>query len=294
MSRYVIIVPLSERLPKEKGDYGTLIDGKYYSVYFDGKIFLNADVEAWCEEVPDTLLQDTVTAEVKSAEYILEQEIDIHAKRLLLEDSVFQRHHNGITYEMVNREIVLLAMDVFASQLKQQSPAISLPAIVLNGYTLRVSLDAYDRNNDECVFSIFNRKKELLVSDSTNFQKVIEGFIKFCNEQSPNTLSGEEIEKIKEELRLANEQIFNQRLDPNKEKPFYTAYIRTLEKQVAQEEISHSRMIELMNERAFEFFKSPRVVAQESEIKECEHHFVPIGEYHQNGRFICTKCKKER
>jgi len=25
----------------------------------------------------------------------------------------------------------------------------------------------------------------------------------------------------------------------------------------------------------------------------CDHYYVPIGDYEQNGRFICTKCKDE-
>lgn len=25
----------------------------------------------------------------------------------------------------------------------------------------------------------------------------------------------------------------------------------------------------------------------------CEHYYVPVGDYEQNGKFICTECKHE-
>ncbi len=31
----------------------------------------------------------------------------------------------------------------------------------------------------------------------------------------------------------------------------------------------------------------------ETVLKKCDHDYVPIGEYHQNGKFICTKCKDQ-
>jgi hypothetical protein len=75
-------------------------------------------------------------------------------------------------------------------------------------------------------------------------------------------------------------------------KPFKVAFLRDLEKQVSIGEISYSRMVEILNEKADEYAQSLLAEENESVMKECEHYYVPFGggEHCQTGLYICSKC----
>lgn len=57
---------------------------------------------------------------MKTPKEILSEEIRAEIPKMLLEDEVITRHHNGITYSMINESIVYRAMEAYAQEFADQ------------------------------------------------------------------------------------------------------------------------------------------------------------------------------
>lgn len=75
------------------------------------------------------------------------------------------------------------------------------------------------------------------------------GLVNALNEHTKNEIC---------EIKILNGIIGASRVEPGTEKPFTVSVIRDLEKMVTVGDITYSRMVELMNERAFNFFKEKK------------------------------------